>query len=699
MKRKKSFFSILLLISLFILPSQTNIAQAAGEIPVVSISSPNGAETFTAGQTVTISWNQSFVDTVTIGYKTCPSCLDWISNGQAVDINSNTGSYLWKIPDNMQPGTNYQIDIIAYHTGVGSVNVVSNSFTIQAAESVAPVIDPMLAASANSIAASDAYKSVVKVKSYAAVNDKFLEQFSQGSGVILNSGGLVLTNDHVVSLRSEYDDSDYPVAYQICLTENSNLEPNCDYLAKLVAKDKGADLALLQIISYPKGRKIIEFPHLNLSQTDSGMINDPVVAIGYPSIGGDTVTITQGIISGKLDKYNKKWIKTDAVVSFGSSGGAAINSAGEVIGITTEVYSDVSGGLGYLLNSASIGDWVGKYQTAAPQNSSLLNRLAELTNQQKILKTSNKFINNYPNFSIDKPAGWTFFHSNENSLSIVNREDEDSGSVTITIIKAPFFLDKASVKNALLRYFNEQGVSSVLKISKEADSKLGGVPGKLVTLSVSQYLFNAYLIPHKEFLILLEYNYGDNDNDKALVDGIIKSLKISANNQKFSEVHKYSNASPKFTISTGANWPMIIQDNKAIPLKLQNKNIKEAFVLFGVSKINDTLSKASANELLAAAKSGIDSSNQLAASIDSKYVVEKSGVNYKINKNVTALYYIDGVEKTVSQNKILAFDRDYFIKSGKAIIRVNLTVFTSNRAVFNKALAEFNKMLQGLALK
>lgn len=546
---------------------------------------------------------------------------------------------------------------------------------------------------------SEAYKAIVKVKTYSAVYDNALDLIGEGSGVIINSGGLVLTNDHVVSLRSDYDNSDYVTSYQICLTETISNEPSCDYLAKLVARDEEMDIALLQIVSYPKGREIMEFPFLKLTQTDLSNINDAVTAIGYPSIGGDTVTITQGVISGKADKYNKKWLKTDAVISFGSSGGAAISASGEVLGITTEVYSDVSGELGYILSAASLKDWIQENMYVDPQASSLFNRLADLTNKQKILVRSNKFINLYPYFSIDKPGDWTFKHQGEDSVDIVNENDQDSGRVSILMIKAPFLQDKNSVKNALLRKLNELGLSSVVRISKESDVKLDGNAAKLLTLSAGNNLLNSYLIPHKEYSLWVQYNYGKNDKDKAKIDAMIKSLKMSGAGPKFVQAHKYVSKTPKFSLTTTANWPILTQNNKVEPLELQNKTVKEAFVLFSINKMDDTEKNMTAAELLAAHKNVINSTNQGAADLDFKYVVEKSGTNFKINNSVKALYYIDGVEKNISQNKTLAFDRDYYVKIGDSMVNINLTVYTESRAVFNKAVTEFNKMLQGLSLK
>ncbi len=92
----------------------------------VKLTNPTGGEVYNDGDTVTIKWDSSpNIDTVTIGYKTCPSCLDWI----AFHI-PNTGSYVWKINMSNNANTKFYIDLIGGQTGEGSVEDLSGIFTI-----------------------------------------------------------------------------------------------------------------------------------------------------------------------------------------------------------------------------------------------------------------------------------------------------------------------------------------------------------------------------------------------------------------------------------------------------------------------------------------------------------------------------------------------------------------------------------------
>ena len=690
--------ALILLVFSFLACQQASAATP--EDPSVSLVYPTGGESFTAGQKMTIKWNQTKVDTVTIGYKSCPSCLDWITFGTKVDINNTTGSYDWTIPDTFRTSSNYQIEIIAYHTNFGSKVVDSGMFTINAAASQAPVNPPAaINPPATSTPDTNWYKSVVKVKTYMLSGDNMLVEEAEGSGVIINPSGLVLTNDHVVSVRSGYDNSEYDTTFQICLTKNINEKPNCDYLAKLVARDKDKDIALLQIVSSSGGNAGVSFPSLNLSQTDVSQVNGAVTAIGYPAIGEDTVTVTTGIISGKIQKYGNDWIKTDAVIGFGSSGGAAINASGEVIGITSQVSSDVSGELGFVLNSSSIFNWVASNKNLTPRDSSLLNKLINLSKKQKILENSNRFIQVYPYYTIDKPSDWQFEQSSEDAVKIYKQSDQDGGSVVVHLLKLPYLADLSSIKPMLLKSFNDAGLSSVIKFIKEKEVTIHGVKGKLITLSVQGKTINSYVFPQKEYLLWMEYYYGKNDKDKKVVDNIINSFNAPSGKTVFSEVHKYVNSSPKFSFSSNADWAILKQENKANPVRVQNKKIKEAFVTFSLDKMDEATKGLSSEEYLNSKKDENNSTNQASGVIDYKYLIDKAVAHYKLNNNIKDVSYMDGTERTVSQNKILAFDRDYYIKIGDSILSINLTVFTDNKAIYTKALADFNSLLASLSLK
>jgi len=159
-----------------------------------------------------------------------------------------------------------------------------------------------------------------------------------GSGVIISPDGLILTNAHVVEDSERSFES-----LGVSLMSRSDQAPELLYLADIVAIDYELDLAIVRIISDLDGDDVAtEFPHVTLGDSDLVELGDDLRILGYPSIGGDTISYTEGVVSGfSLERgiEGRAWIKTDATIADGSSGGMGVNSDGELIGIATIVTS------------------------------------------------------------------------------------------------------------------------------------------------------------------------------------------------------------------------------------------------------------------------------------------------------------------------------------------------------------------------
>lgn len=93
----------------------------------LKVTSPNGGEAYNVGDSVTISWQQKNIDQVTIGYKTCDSCLDWIANNLHEDISTNPQTYQWTVPSSLANRSSVKIYVIGYKTGVGSESDTSDA--------------------------------------------------------------------------------------------------------------------------------------------------------------------------------------------------------------------------------------------------------------------------------------------------------------------------------------------------------------------------------------------------------------------------------------------------------------------------------------------------------------------------------------------------------------------------------------------
>jgi len=168
-----------------------------------------------------------------------------------------------------------------------------------------------------------------------------------GSGTIVSADGLILTNAHVIDNRfGEYD------TLGIGITRETDEAPETEYVAEIVAVDFALDLALVQITErIDGGSSPRDFPFVRVGDSDALEIGDQVRILGYPGIGGETITFTNGSVSGftaERSVGNRAWIKTDATIAGGNSGGLAINDSGELIGVPTVVGSGAGAESGYV---------------------------------------------------------------------------------------------------------------------------------------------------------------------------------------------------------------------------------------------------------------------------------------------------------------------------------------------------------------
>ncbi|MEN9699319.1 MAG: hypothetical protein RLZZ301_517 [Bacteroidota bacterium] len=157
-----------------------------------------------------------------------------------------------------------------------------------------------------------------------------------GSGVIVSSQGYIVTNNHVVENASEI---------QVILNDNSK------YDAKVIGADPSTDIAVLKI----EGSN---FPAIPIGNSDDLKIGEWVMAVGNPF--NLTSTVTAGIVSAKARNINllaerstqdvvpiESFIQTDAAVNPGNSGGALVNTRGELVGINTAIASQTGSYAGY----------------------------------------------------------------------------------------------------------------------------------------------------------------------------------------------------------------------------------------------------------------------------------------------------------------------------------------------------------------
>ena len=155
------------------------------------------------------------------------------------------------------------------------------------------------------------------------------EQVGTGSGVIISPDGYIVTNNHVIEGASDIE---------ISLNNRKKLK------AELIGTSKENDIALLKVTSDQ------DLPYLPFANSDFVKIGEWVLAVGNPY--NLTSTVTAGIVSAKGrdlagNSSVDSFIQTDAAVNPGNSGGALVNTRGELIGINTAISSRTGSFIGY----------------------------------------------------------------------------------------------------------------------------------------------------------------------------------------------------------------------------------------------------------------------------------------------------------------------------------------------------------------
>ncbi len=163
-----------------------------------------------------------------------------------------------------------------------------------------------------------------------------------GSGTIVDPSGIIVTNCHVANPRAMGMPAPDANLLGIAITERSDDPPALTYVAEIIAQSPDLDLAVLRITSTLDGKaaRNLRLPHIPVGDSDELELGDTMAIFGYPGIGGDTVTFTAGSVSGFTKQQGvadrRAWIKTDATIAGGNSGGTAIDTAGKLIAIPTQ---------------------------------------------------------------------------------------------------------------------------------------------------------------------------------------------------------------------------------------------------------------------------------------------------------------------------------------------------------------------------
>ena len=201
-------------------------------------------------------------------------------------------------------------------------NAISTDFTVAAEKSVHAVVHVKNTAIKTQVNPLDLFFGNNN-------NGREYKQIGTGSGVIISSDGYIVTNNHVIDSASDIE-----------ITLNNKKK----YKAELIGTDKENDIALLKINAK------LDLPYIPFANSDNIKVGEWVLAVGNPY--NLTSTVTAGIVSAKgrdlegnsaIDSF----IQTDAAVNPGNSGGALVNTRGELVGINTAITSKTGSFIGY----------------------------------------------------------------------------------------------------------------------------------------------------------------------------------------------------------------------------------------------------------------------------------------------------------------------------------------------------------------
>jgi Do/DeqQ family serine protease len=290
---------------------------------------------------------------------------------------------------------------------------------------------------------------------YGYRGDREQTQIGTGSGVIITEDGYIVTNNHVIQDATELE-----------VTLNNNKS----YKAKLVGTDSKMDIALLKIEADEK------LPYTVFGDSDEIKVGEWVLAVGNPYNLNSTVTA--GIISAKARNLAndgiQSFIQTDAAVNPGNSGGALVNTRGELIGINTMI-------------SSPTGSYTG-YSFAVPSNvtQKIIEDLMQFGNVQRgVLGIEGGEMNSNYAKEIGVKETQGFY---------INKVTKNSGAEKAGLQKGDIIvqLDDKKINGfaELTAYINTKRPNDVVQVRIVRDEKEKTIPVKLSKKEMLNYEFN-----------------------------------------------------------------------------------------------------------------------------------------------------------------------------------------------------------------
>jgi S1-C subfamily serine protease len=181
------------------------------------------------------------------------------------------------------------------------------------------------------------YHTVAKITTRVTQRGK-LVTYRTGSATILSPDGLLITNAHIVVPTNRIPATEVIVG----LTTDPHEAAEDAYLADILLVDDDLNIAILYLTQTidgtPVNREDLNLPFATLGDSEQLQLGEPINVLGYPEIGGDTITVASGNVSGftKESQFgDRAYIKTSALIAAGASGGLVVDRTGQMVAVPT----------------------------------------------------------------------------------------------------------------------------------------------------------------------------------------------------------------------------------------------------------------------------------------------------------------------------------------------------------------------------
>lgn len=394
------------------------------------------------------------------------------------------------------------------------------------------------------------FGTTVKIVSYRYLLNDQLSAVSQGSGTLISDKGEVLTNAHVVmdeDLNKPYD------VFSVCVIENVSSSPVCRFVANLQRYDEKIDLAILSI----DGNDLMTgfsdaFPTLQFSHQYEAVDQEQVTVKGFPVTGGSTLNTTKGVVSG-FETYNGyHYIKTDADIDSGNSGGTMLNKDGYFIGIPTYIVSN-NDTVGRALSITDAKTWIngGKGEIGVKNQKAFDQLTLMLKTGNDALKTGSISYKEAPGLSAKAPSGWQAYQLN-NKFGMIK---EDGTSYFQGFIFSNGFKSTMTPEEKMKIYQDE--------FTDETEHEVMELNGKKVLHfwgSTADGVSHVVVMDHGSYVMVMYYfipKTGANESQSG-IDDFLASLKFSSPDvADANPLHSVNFAEYPFTLDLPSDWYVV----------------------------------------------------------------------------------------------------------------------------------------------